>query len=168
MPPSDRTKSAQPANFLTLPREIRQKVLYELFNDVCEQDAHFTNNVLLLEQALGIRSPKGQLLPHTHDHASTLYSIHQTVSEDVRFVANQVLASFGDARRQVMSAEDLVKKRYIWCALATEIHAWGYYADEDFEALHHRRFTMVQGIWEAIGADTSQFSFCLETAPDLD
>jgi len=113
MPPSDRTKSAQPADFFTLPREIRQKVLYESFNDACEQDAHFTNNVLLLEQTLGIRSPKGQLLPYTHDHASTFYSIHQTVSEDMRFVVNQLLVNFRDARRQVMSAEDLVKKHYI-------------------------------------------------------
>jgi hypothetical protein len=110
MPPSDRIKSAQAANFLSLPREIRQKIFYESFNDACEQDAHFTNNVLLLEQALGIKKPKSQLLPYTHDHASTLYSIHQTVSEDMRFVVSQILAKFGEVRRQVTSAEDIVKK----------------------------------------------------------
>jgi len=147
-----------PANFLIVPREIRQKILYESFDEACELDVHFSVNVSLLEQILEVRRPIGYFLPYIHKQASILYSIHDTVSGDMEFVVNQVLTHFGGQFDLVWNTRVYCKNMARWHTLATEIGVWET-LDEDDEALHHRRFMMVQTIREAIGADTSQFSF---------
>ena len=161
MSPSGRSSKSAPANFLTLPREIRQKILYEPFDDACEHDSRFSINVNLPDCHLGRKVSVPHFLPQIHDHMSTLYSIHRTINEDMEFVVKQVLASFQGVYNQVVAKEEYVQKFGRWHTLATKFDAWEY-LDEDYEAVHHRRFTMVQMIREAIGADTSQFSFNVE------
>lgn len=165
MAPSAKQTKAAPANFLTLPRELRQKILYESFDDACEQDIHFSTNVNLLDHILDVRRPIVYFLPHVHKHTSNLASIHRTISDDLNFVMKQVLAAFKSGFNEVWWAGDYCEKENRWRALATDIQA-GQCLDEDDDILHHRRFQMVQDMREALGADVSQFSFD-EVSPDF-
>ncbi|TLD30218.1 hypothetical protein E2P81_ATG06871 [Venturia nashicola] len=154
---TNHTKAA-PANFLTLPLELRQKILHESFNEACEQDIRFSDNVNLLDQILDIRRPVVHLLPYIHRHASNLASVHRTIGYDMGFVLKQVLAAFESGFNEAWWAGTHCEKKDRWHTLATDIEV-GSFRDEDDDILHHRRFQMVQDVREALGADVSQFSF---------
>lgn len=157
MSSASKQKKPPPANFLKLPREICQKILYESFDEACEQDIRFSLNVNLFDHILDIRRPIVHFLPHISKQASIFHSIHDTTRDDMGFVINQVLIAFENGFRQVWMGghDEYFKKSPRW--QTTPGLCW--YFDEDEDVLHHRRFQMVQAMREAVGADVSQFSF---------
>lgn len=158
MSPSTKSTKITPANFLTLPCELRQKILHESFNEACEQDIRFSTNANLLDYILDIRRPIVHFLPHVHQHACNLASTHSTIGYDMDFVLKRVLADFARGFDDAWWAGDYSAKQSRWHILATDIQV-GSCLDEDDDILHHRRFQMVQDMRESLGADVSQFSF---------
>ncbi|QDS70519.1 hypothetical protein FKW77_010271 [Venturia effusa] len=161
--PTKETKGA-PANFLALPLELRQEILYKSFEDVYKQDIHFSTNVNMLDGVLEIRRAPVCFLPHVHRHASILALVHNTISDDLDFVLKQILAAFESGLDEEWQRGACSEKRDRWTVLATEVEA-AVCPDEDADISHHRRFQMVQDMREALGADMSQFSFD-EDRPD--
>lgn len=91
---------AKSIGFLSLPRELRQKILNHTFDDPTEQDIGLCSNLKLLATIGGNdegteyvrnKSHKHVSAPHLHAWASTLALVHEIVGEDLPFVLNRHL-----------------------------------------------------------------------------
>lgn len=83
------------ATFLSLPREIRQKILFEVFDGACDQDVAFMINLNMLAVVFtnsGPVQPPRVRAPHISDLASTLSLVHPTIHEDTGYVLEKQLA----------------------------------------------------------------------------
>lgn len=82
-------------NFLTLPRELRQKILNLSFDDTTAKDIEFNVYLCALREAvetrISIDCTQTESLPHTSQWAHTLVSIHPTVTEDLGYVLRNVI-----------------------------------------------------------------------------
>ncbi|KAE9967303.1 hypothetical protein BLS_006449 [Venturia inaequalis] len=132
--PMPQTPQAKPPpNLLTIPREIRQKILHYSFCDSIDADIRFYFNICLVFR-ISDKCENDDLYnfasdtinsgpsPYTHDWAHTLDRIHPTISEELGFVVEKVLDELefeafnhpvGGWRRQ-MVGEDAITKRGRW------------------------------------------------------
>ncbi|KAE9969862.1 hypothetical protein BLS_003265 [Venturia inaequalis] len=109
-----------PLTFLSLPREIRQKILIdsELFEDAYDQDMKFMNNFSIFRSiTLGKYDlPCRIKAPNLESVASILAAVHPTIKEDMTYLLRKHLEKieqYDDA--QVL--EDQVPKVDRWYAL---------------------------------------------------
>ncbi|QDS67554.1 hypothetical protein FKW77_003071 [Venturia effusa] len=94
--------------FLSLPREIRQKILTIVFEDALIEDLAFMDNLAYLYNTLNRRfypTRSHVKVPHLGKAASTLSKVHPTVKDDIPYVLNKRLAQietyYDDRERSV-------------------------------------------------------------------
>ncbi|KAE9975201.1 hypothetical protein EG328_003425 [Venturia inaequalis] len=87
-----------PTGYLSLPLELRQKILNDALADAADQDFALNINVRLFKMAMMATlystqdaTPSRPSAPHLHDCASTIISVHPTIIDDVSFVLEQHL-----------------------------------------------------------------------------
>ncbi|RDI86559.1 hypothetical protein Vi05172_g3358 [Venturia inaequalis] len=100
IPPSQTQVPARPAGFLTLPRELRQKILLLSLDEASKDDVMFN---MLLRRLSDIipnlsstpRRPRPPIsAPHIMTWASALHSVDPSVCEDLPFVIEKCLSRF--------------------------------------------------------------------------
>lgn len=141
-------EAEEPASFKTLPREIRQKILLESFQDATAKDLEFNKlaNLLCVSMATQYMG-KLEYAPHIMEWASTLRSTDTNLVSDIPYVVNQALISaeleFSKTRKQFIDAEPSTKERCVQ-------DRWGRLMREDPRArvLYSFQFrTYSPGIW---------------------
>lgn len=80
-------------NFLTLPRELRQKILHLSFEQATAKDYEFNGYSNALRMAVHGPYVKDEVhpLPHTAAWAHGLVSVHSVIEEDLGYVLEQVV-----------------------------------------------------------------------------
>ena len=86
------SQDKEQVNFLTLAREIRQKILYASFEDALEQDIGFNTNHAILHMMLTQKTCDRAVSAHNIAClASALASVNDTISTDLGFVVDKRL-----------------------------------------------------------------------------
>ncbi|TLD30292.1 hypothetical protein E2P81_ATG06945 [Venturia nashicola] len=89
-----------PTGYLSLPLELRQKIVNDALEDAAEQDFALNTNVRLIENAVigytSLCSTKDAnssrpSAPHLQDGATILISVHHTIIDNIAFVLEQHL-----------------------------------------------------------------------------
>lgn len=87
-------RDSEAVNFLTLPRELRQKILYESFEDALEQDVGFNTNHAILHYLLSTYRETCDRPVSAHNigsWASTLAATNDIMSIDLGYVMKKRL-----------------------------------------------------------------------------
>lgn len=87
-------RDSEAVNFLILPRELRQKILYESFEHALEQDIGFNTNHAILHYLLTNQRETCDRPVSAHSigsWASTLAATHEIVSTDLGYVVEKRL-----------------------------------------------------------------------------
>lgn len=87
-------RDTEAINFLTLPRELRQKILFESFEHALEQDVGFNTNHAILHYLLSDHRntcDRPVSAHHIGSWASTLAATHEIVSIDLGYVLEKRL-----------------------------------------------------------------------------
>lgn len=120
------TRTDDPPNLLTIPREIRQKILYyTLFTSLAE-DISLARNIMLLNQVSisnhTLQSFARQIMsriisaPHISNTAHVLNRIHPTICSELPFVVHQRLDEFDNPNNwpRKEGDEEMRKKGARW------------------------------------------------------
>ncbi|QDS70108.1 hypothetical protein FKW77_005224 [Venturia effusa] len=107
-----------PTSYLSLPLELRQKILSEALEDATHQDIAFNVNIRLFEVVVWSRWPgkafRPASAPHLHACAKVLAVSHPVIVEDLPFVLEQQLKVFECDREQSIHQETPPKSMYMW------------------------------------------------------
>lgn len=106
MTTSDHDK--EPASFHALPREIRQKILIESFNDATSKDLELNTYINLISTLVADSYMETiGYAPHIMTWASTLRSIEPVIASDIGYVMDQALTevelSFVEVRHETFT-----------------------------------------------------------------
>ena len=123
------TSKPEPANMLTLPREIRQKIFEHAFINAraedCRLDDIFTDmrhvvnasqNERLAEEFYNVDRPA----PHIHDLAHNLSGIHPTIRDDLGFVMDRELTLLVEDMEAPRKEEKESRRVFRWSQMAVD------------------------------------------------
>lgn len=140
--PSSKADSQHFFEFLSLPLELRQKILNYSFSDAFLDDIKFNCNIDVIQHLA--QSPKFYMkehrpaaLPHVAAHIATLLAIHPTIRNDLVFVIRQRLDIFDTIYKQYEDPEEPTREKRL--ARQQKCKAWA-------SMLFHRPYKL----WEAI------------------